>query len=177
MGKSEPGPAPRARPRFSTQDRSAPASLHMGPERKLLHLLLHFRAYVELAAERLGPEEFTDPAFRAVFEALVADHELTHAPPGMEAEAARRLEELLALDEPLQEASVVFKDTVGRLKEVPLDRRAEELRRGLAQESDPHRQQELARELEELSRLRREMKADWRLAIRPRTDPLEPLAE
>ena len=146
----------------------------MGAERKLLLLLVQFRDYVDLAAERLGPDEFSDPTLRAVYEVLIADPELAHPPEGMEPSAAVKLESLLASSERLSEANRVFEDAIGQIKEGQLAIRAENLREAMAREIDPERQESLVKELEEVARLRRELKTDWRPAIRRRHDPFEP---
>ena len=171
MEKAETSPMarPRSRPPQVHPESARPGIL--GAERKLLLLLVQFRDYVDRAAERLGPEDFHDPTFRAVFQALVADPELTHPPQGMDLVAARRLEELLGDPERVPEASRVFEETLGQMKEVPLTRKAEELREALRAERDPARQEALLREIKEIDRQRREVKSDWRLAIRHRQDP------
>ncbi len=163
----------RARARASVPRGPAPRPSNLGPERKLLLLLVQFRDYVERAAERVAPEEFSDPTSRLVFEALVADPELSYPPAGLEPAAARKLEELLGDPERLTDASRVFDETVGQLKEVPITRRAEQLRASLREETDPVRQQELFLEIRDLDQQRRELRADWRTAIRPRHEPAE----
>ncbi len=160
-GPARPAPGP-TRPRV------------MGAERKLLLLLVQFRDYVDRAAERLGPEDFLDPSYRAVYKALQDDPELSHPPQGMDLVAARRLEDLLGDSEHISEASRVFEETLGQMKEVPLTRRAEQLREALRSERDPVRQEALFREIQEVDAQRRELKPDWRLAIRRRQDPFEP---
>jgi DNA primase len=162
----------RARPSHSVSEAAKPTTL--GPERKLLLLLVQFRDYVDRAAERVGPEDFQDPSFRALFHALVADPELSGPPVGMDPVAARRLEELMGDEERLSEASRVFEESLGQMKEVPLARRAEELRVALRSERDPEKQEALLRESHEIDRQRRELRSDWRLAIRHRQDPSEP---
>ncbi len=164
--QSRPGPKPPAMGARRTVD--------LGAERKLLLLLIQFRDFVDLAAERLGPEEFLDPDFRAVFVALVEDPELTRPPTDMGPTAASRLEELLGDPERLAEASRVFDDSVGQIKEGQLGVRAEALRAAMRTETDPARQEELVRELEEIARLRRELKTDWRPAIRKRQSHFDP---
>lgn len=144
-----------------------------GAERKLLLLLIQFRDYVDRAAERLGPEDFQDPALREIYQALVSDPELTHPPRGMDVVASQRLEDLFGDAERISEASRVFEETLGQMKEVPLALRAEELRQALHSESDPARQEALLREIQEIDQQRREVKSDWRLAIRRRQDPFE----
>lgn len=174
MGKVEPHFVSRPRS-ANRRERPMPQSPGtMGPERKLLLLLVQFRDYVDRAAERVGPEDFTDPAFRDVYQTLIDDPELTHPPPGMDPAAARRLEDLLGEKERLTEASKVFEDSVAQMMEAPLTRRAEALRQALRVETDPERQQALLQEIHTLDRERREMKIDWRSALRPRRDPSAP---
>ena len=50
-------------------------ALGMRAERELVRTLVHHRRYVETAAERLAPETFADPAYRAIFQQL-ASHDL-----------------------------------------------------------------------------------------------------
>jgi len=164
---------PRVRTGPALPPRGSGQSVDLGAERKLLLLLVQFRDYVDLAAERLGPEEFSDPAFRAVFQALVEDPELALSTPGMDQTVAERLEELLGDPERLSEASRVFEDTVGQIKEGQLGARADRLRADMTSEKDPSKQQIIAQELEEIARLRREMKTDWRPAMRRRQDPFD----
>jgi DNA primase len=171
--KGDPSEAQRARPRAAHRTPHTPGPIHLGPERKLLLLLLQYRDYIGLAAERLGPEDFLDPALQAVYKALVGDPELSRSPPDLDPVASQRLEELLADPERISEASRVFEETVGQLKESPLARRAEELRELLRKETEPDRQKELLREIQELDRQRRELKTDWRAAIRRRQTPFE----
>ncbi|MGW8266715.1 MAG: DNA primase, partial [Longimicrobiales bacterium] len=152
MTKAELPPGPRARVRPAHTPPEPPRPGIMGAERKLLLLLVQLRDYVDRAAERLGPEDFLDPSLRAVFQALVADPELSHAPPGMDPVAARRLEELLGDPERIPEASRVFEESLGQMKEVPLARRAEALREALRAEQDPARQEALLREIHDVDR-------------------------
>jgi DNA primase len=173
LEKAEMGvPArPRARARAVPTPTDSRRLIHLGAERKLLLLLVQFRDYVDLAAERLGPEEFSDPSLRVVFQALVDDPELAHPNVGMDPVAAERLEELLGDPERLSEASRVFEDSVGQIKEGQLTARADELRVAVSREPDPSKQRQMVQELEEIARLRREMKTDWRPAMRRRHDP------
>ncbi len=165
QGRPKPGPL--------SQAGGPPRPIALGAERKLLLLLVQSRDYIDLAAERLGPEEFSDPDLRAVFQALVEDPELAHPDPAMEPSAAAKLEELFASGERISEVSRVFEDSIGQIKESQLAARAEALRAAMGRERDPEKQQSLMKELDEISRLRREMKIDWRPAVRRRHDPLD----
>jgi hypothetical protein len=146
----------------------------MGPERKLLLLLVHARDFVDRATERLGPGDFLDPACRAVFQALVADPELTHPPAGMDPVAAQRLEDLLGSPEQLSDLTRVFEDSAAQMRENALESRAGELRAAMRREADPARQEAMVRELEEIARQRRELRVDWRQAVRLRHPPNDP---
>lgn len=168
FSSSRSRPGPRA-PSVGIQ-----RTVYMGAERKLLLLLIQFRDFVDLAAKRLGPDEFLDPDFRAIFEALVENPELTRPPSEMGPSAASRLEELLGDPEMLPEASRVFEDSIGQIKEGQLGLRAEALRAKMSTETDPTRQEDLVRELQEIARLRRELKTDWRPAIRQRQSHFDP---
>jgi len=176
LEKKDPGVPTRlrSRPRPPPLTVGASRPRDLAAERKILLLLVQFRDYVELAAERLGPEEFSDASLRAVFTALVDDPELTHPPVEMDPMAASRLEELLGDRERLSEASRVFEDSIGQIKESQLASRADRLRAAMANENDVAKQESMVRELEEIARLRREMKIDWRPAMRRRLDPFDP---
>lgn len=175
MKKSEAPLVSRSRPRPMMEASRPPLRGSMGAERELLLLLVQFRDYVDRALERVGPEDFGDPAYRAVFGALVDDPELTHPPMGLDPVAARRLEELLGEKERLTEASKVFEKVVAQMKEAPLVRQAEELRAALRAELDPRRKEELIRELNRVVREGRELnESDWRSALRPRHSPHDP---
>ena len=164
---------PRPRTRLHHPESGSHPPIALGAERKLLLLLVQFRDYVDFAAERLGPEEFSDPAYRGVFQALVEDPELAGPTAGLQPAVTERLEELLGDPERLSEASRVFEDTVGQIKEAQLASRADQLRAEMKHETDPAKQKPIAQELEEIARLRREMKQDWRPAMRRRQDPFD----
>jgi DNA primase len=173
--KADVPSSPRARPRPSREKPGPARPANLGAERKLLLLLVQFRDYVDRALERVGPEDFVDPSFKAVFRALMDDPDLKHPPQGMDPVAARRFEELLGDEEGLTEASKVFEETVAQMKEVPLTRKAQELREALHLEQDPERKEALIRELDQVVREGRELnESDWRSALRPRHEPIDP---
>lgn len=178
----------KPRPTFAPQRPRAPAkaggSTHvqprgvaLGAERKLLLLMVQSRGYIEKVVEHLGPEDFSDPVLRVVFETIVGDPDLTHPPVGLDPDVAARMEELLGDPEKLSEVGRVFEDSVAQIKEGQLAVRAEALRARLALEEDPEQQRAIALELEEMARIRRETKTDWRPAIRRRQDPNDPSHE
>jgi DNA primase len=175
MEKRESPTPHRPRTQPSRQAPRVNPPTHLGPERKLLLLLVQFRDYVDRALERVGPEDFTDASYRIIYRALWDDPELSHPPVGMDPVAALRLEELLGDEERLTEASKVFEETVAQMKEVPIARRAQELRAALGTETDPERKEALLRELNQVVQEGRELnESDWRPALRYRQDPFDP---
>jgi DNA primase len=88
-------------------------------ERELLRMLLHHRRYVDGIAERVMPEQITDPAYHQIFTALL---ELgADAPPGDiferldDDEATVQLEELLAETGGLDRADEIVDGSVNAL--------------------------------------------------------------
>ena len=93
LDRAEPRRAPTPEPMSRPEAPSVIA--RMGAERSLLLFLIRDRERIEWVTERLGADEFRDPSYRAIFTALVADHELDHPPQGMDPVAAHHLDELL----------------------------------------------------------------------------------
>ena len=146
----------------------------MGAERQLLKVVLNERRLIDRASELVGPEDFVDPANRAIFRALTESPELDRAPEGMEAVAAARLADLLAGSEEVGQGTRALDDSAGRMRGAPLAERARELRTTIARELDEKRKRQLVAELEELQRNKREIDAsDWTSAVRPRRGPGE----
>ncbi len=141
--------------------RSGPVLPPMGPERKLVQLLLRTGEWVERAAERVGPEDFEDPVYRTIFCALVEDPDLRSAPEGMDAAAARRLEELLEDPEELLHAGRVFEGSVAQIRGRSLDRRYEKLKRRIEGARDEEERRALVVEKARLRRERNEIGLDW----------------
>lgn len=165
----------RAAPPDPVSRPAAPAVIsRMGAERSLLLFLLRDRERIEWVAERLGADEFRDPSYRAIFSALVTDHELDHPPQGMDPVAAHHLDELFADPEVIHHVGQALADVLAHFREEPLERRAQEIREQLNAETDDDRKAELVRELEELSRERRRLRLDWSTAFRSRGIPVEP---
>ena len=162
-----PGRAERPGP---TRPRASKASHHLprlGAERTLLLLMTKNADYVERAGERLGAEDFVDPGYRAIFEALLDDPELRAPPPGMDPEAARRFQELLDDPEELSHAGRVFDDAVARVRVAALDRRIGEVDRRIGAASDLDEKRVLTEEKIRLFGERRELAPDdWSTTAR-----------
>jgi DNA primase len=157
--RPEPSPAPRV-PR-------------MGAERELLLLMTKSRDFVEHAGERLAPEDLVDSAYRAIFQALLADPDLRSPPSSMDPVAAERLREILEDPEDIGHASRVFDDAVARIRVATLDRRLAELSRQIGGAEDEAEKLTLTEEKARLSRERRELAPDdWSTTARwLRADP------
>lgn len=144
----------------------------MGAERQLLVVLVNDRRLMDRASEAVGPQDFVDPANRAIFRALTEDPELDRAPEEMEAVAAGRLAGLLASSEEVGHAARVLDDSARRMRGAPLAERARELRATIAREPDQERKRQLIFELEELQRKKREIDPfHWTPAVRRRPGP------
>lgn len=144
----------------------------MGAERQLLQVLVNDRRLIDRASEAVGPEDFVDPANRAIFRALTENPELDRAPEETDAIAAGRLAVLLAGSEEIGHAARVLDDSVRRMRGAPLAQRARELRETIARELDQERKRQLISELEELQRKKREIDpSHWTPAVRHRPGP------
>ena len=126
----------------------------LGAERTLLLVLLRARDWMDRALERIGPEEFRDPVWRAIFQALVENPELAAPSPDMGEEEARRLDELLASPEELDHTGQIFEDCIRSLQDRAVRERRGELMARLQAEADPEERRRLAQALQELSRER-----------------------
>jgi len=159
--------APRSR-------RPAPLPLpRLGAERELLRLLVRDRDWIERAMERIGADDFTDPAFRTIFLALADDPELRHPPAGMDPGAARRLEDLLADTSGLAHPTEVFEAAIWRMLEAGTSARLEELDRRMRDATSFEEQRALMEERMRLSREGRAGRVDWLSAARRSARPKE----
>jgi hypothetical protein len=142
----------------------------MGSERAVLRVLArdserrHER--LEALLQHVGPEDFTDPAWRLIFQAFLDDAELDRAPVGMDPEAARRLEALLDDREELTHADRVFGDALAQLRLSGLERRGRDLDLRLSTATDDGERQALAEEKEKVAREGREIGLGWSHAAR-----------
>jgi len=126
------GEAPAARPVRAARDAGASraaAPSHAAPpaEVELLRILLHLRGSVEAAGERVGPEDFTDPALADILRALLAlDPSAPSADIGEHVgdEARRVLASLLAEDLPEgYDAESALEGCIRRLRNVEVRER------------------------------------------------------
>ena len=139
----------------------APAVPRMGAQRKLLLLMVQDRSWIMRAGEHVGPGDFWDPAFRDIFEALVEDPELTHAPEGMAPESARIMEALLSDPEELSQAHRVFEESLGRIRIAAVDARLEELDARIRHAESDDEKLALLEAKAQLGKERRDLGLDW----------------
>lgn len=160
-GGARPGGSPGSRGPRRGAGRGRPRIPPLGAERQLLLVLLRTREWVERAIEQLGPDDFRDPHYRAIFEALATDPEGDLPREGMTPEVARRIEELMGDPEELEHTGRVFDESVAAIRDRTLRERQEALEAELrSTDSDTEKR----RLLGELARLRRGRRGGWRLA-------------
>ena len=138
----------------------------MGPERELLLLMTKDRDWIERVGERLGPHDFVDVRYRAIFESLLADHDLTHPPEKMVPEAARVLEELLADPAELGRAHRVFEESLSKILSTLLQERLDAVDHLLQNTLDEQQETQLLVEKARLSKERRDLGQDWSPTVR-----------
>jgi len=155
-----PGPRPRAE--APVPPRSVPATRlpRLGAERSLLLLMTKNPDFVERAGEWLGAEDFMDPAYRAIFQALLDDPELRAPPRGIDPVAGERLKEILDDPEEIGHAGRVFDDAVKRIRVGALSRHIEEIDRKIERTNEELQKRSLMEEKLRLARERRAMAPD-----------------
>ncbi len=153
-----PTPAPR---------RALPRLPKQGAERLLLLLMTKNPDYVERAGEHLGEGDFVDPAYRAIFQALLDEPELRAPPESMDSVAAQRLQEILSDSEELAHAGRVFEESVARIRVMTLDRLSQDLDSRIEAAAGDGEKRNLIEEKERVSRERRELGPDdWTTTAR-----------
>jgi DNA primase len=154
------------RPGAATQ----PSIPSMGAERAILLIVARDRERrherMESLLRHLGPEDFTDPAWRAIFQAFLEDAELDCPPEGMEPESARRLEGLLEARAELLDAERAFGDALVQVRLTSHQRRVRELDRRMGEAESEAEKQALAEEKATVAREGREIGVGWSHAAR-----------
>ena len=167
LARSAGPPVPQRVVRRRDHRRPSVASVpEMGPERELLLLMTKDRDWIERVGERLGPQDFVDVRYRAVFESLLADHDLTHPPGKMVPEAAQVLEELLADRTELGRAHRVFEESLSKILSTLLQERLDAVDHLLQNTLDEQQETQLLVEKARLSKERRDLGQDWSPTVR-----------
>ena len=149
---------------------SASSIPSMGAERAVLLIVARDRERrherMESLLRHLGPEDFTDPAWRAIFQAFLDNAELEHPPEGMEPDPARRLEGLLEDRAELLHAERAFGDALVQVRLASHQRRVRELDRRMAEAGNEAEKQAVAEEKANVAREGREIGVGWSHAAR-----------
>jgi len=157
-------PRPGTQRRTTTVRRHPAPRFHgLGVERQLLLLLVKHRDWIEKAAERIGPTDLEDAGYRAIFEELINDPELTALPEATMPEAVLHFERLMS-DREVPPAEAVFEDTVVRIETTAIDRRLEALDAeiGRAADADTLR---LLRQKQDLIKEKQSRGSDWSRSV------------
>ncbi|HEX7120016.1 MAG TPA: DNA primase [Longimicrobiales bacterium] len=143
--------APAERPR-------TPIAAGVAGQKKLIQLLLRDESRIAKAADALKPDDLADPAYRAIFEALVRAGGLQGRAPdalGLSGDALDALQALIGDPEELGDGDRIFEELVGDLRAQSLFERKDALKRRLEREGeDPL---EIMRELTEVNGALREL--------------------
>jgi DNA primase len=148
---------PTANPSRRPHRAAAKTRETLGPEVSLLRVLARDRSrrhlLLEMALERVGPEDFKDPVNRAIFQAFLDDPELQVPPEDMPAGPGDRLARLLAQppDEgQLAHAEREFLAAVGQLEGARLQREIQELQDRIEASTDEDEKLRLVRQKQHL---------------------------
>ena len=135
--------------------RLRPNLSRLGAERQLLLMLLRSRGWLDRALERIGPGEFREPAYRAIFEALVENPGLEGPTEGLLPEAALAFEGLLGDPQDVEHPQQAFLDCLSVLEDRALQKQYDELERDLRAAGSEEDKRKLLEQLDELRRVRR----------------------
>ena len=145
LGRSEKGPHGVGR-RLSLD--------RLGAERQMLLVLLRSPEWLDRALERVGPGEFRDPAYRAIFEALIEKPDLSDT-SGLSPEASTALEGLCGDTTEIEHPERAFSDYLSVLEDRAFQAQQDELERDLRSASSDDSRRKVLERLDELRRLRR----------------------
>jgi hypothetical protein len=131
-------------PRISTEvrarrpeRRTRPQVRNASAEKELIRAMLAQRARVETIAERVGPDSFRDPRYRAIFTALLASGDATmdEIAPMLDAEQIEVVESLLEESTAIEESDAIvdvqrtIDDSLAKLEVRDMEDRLAELDR------------------------------------------------
>jgi DNA primase len=147
----------------------------MGAEPQLLKVLVRGAEWVERAAELISPQDFEDPHYRAIFEALLDDPELRAPPLDMDPQAADRFDAIRLDPEELTHGLDVFTKSVNRIRVLAMVRRVRDLQRQIEGATDEEEGRRLMAEKTTLAAELRELDPNyWSSVMRRTTDSYNP---
>lgn len=126
----------------------------LGAERQLLLVLLRSRGWMDRALEKVGPGEFRDPLYRAIFEALIENPELTTPNSGLSPEANAALQGILGDPTEIEHPQRAFSDCLSVLEDRAFQTQQDELERDLRSANSDEGKRRALESLDELRRLR-----------------------
>jgi DNA primase len=139
----------------------------LGAERQLLVMMVRGVEWVERASELVSAEDFEDPHYRAIFQALLDHPETRSPPPSMDPVTAQRFEEILSDPEEVAHGIDVFTKSVNRMRVATLARRIQDLQARIEAAATDDEKQTLASEKARLARELRELDPNyWTSAAR-----------
>ncbi len=145
-----------ARPPAGRSDRRMRMDVSsVGAERQLLLILLRSRSWLDRALERIGPGEFRDPVYRAIFEALMENPDLEVPVLELAPEAHAALEGLLGDPQDIQHPQQAFTDCLSYMEDRPLQEQQDALERDLRLATSDEDKREVLERLDELRKSRR----------------------
>jgi DNA primase len=142
----EEEPPTEPEPRAVRRDQRRPAGV--STEWELVRLLVHRPAYVEVVAERIGPDDLENPSLRAIYGRLTGtapEWSIEQLASGLDDEAGGVLEQLVAEGGGLEDADRLVYDYLGRLQLQRLRREREEIDHQLPLANDAEKTALLAR--------------------------------
>jgi DNA primase len=144
----------------------------LGAERQLLLMMVRGVEWVERAGELISAEDFEDPHYRAIFQALLEDPETRSPPSSMDLVAAQRFDEILSNAEEVAHGIDVFTQSVNRMRVSSLDSRIQDLQTRIEAAVTDDEKLGLTSEKARLARELRELDPNyWTSATRgPRPD-------
>lgn len=152
-----------ARKRTKRTEPEEPSIPRLGPERKLLLLLIRDPSLLGTVSEAVDPEDFRQTEYREIYEALLAvADELEAAEPGhlelpdgwldgLSASAQGITDELLRDPEELTHPEGVLDDAVTRLRRRRLERKRDELKTEMLLAESSERSDELLAQIYEIN--------------------------
>ncbi|HET7586093.1 MAG TPA: DNA primase [Gemmatimonadaceae bacterium] len=126
-------------------------------ERDLLRVMLHHRAEIEPIAERVGPEEFRDPVYRAIFAGVLrlgGEFTIPALAAELDADGVATVETLSAERDAIVDVRRTIDDAASRIRRRRVEARSRELKR-LLELAEEGEKDTLLRELEACARERR----------------------
>jgi DNA primase len=163
-GGPPPAEAPSEAPVRQRERRVDHRAIAYRAERELVRMLLHQRRFIDTVAERIGPDHFADPAYRAIFSELtVHDHDapVDQIAAGLDEDATEVLQDLMNENGGLDRAEEGIEGSIKQLlAREPADRLNEIDR--LMPIADGEMKDQLLMEKKELAAEMRALRPRWK---------------